>query len=417
MCIYFILIVLSCVEILSNNSTNYNLITKGIKNIIKSIDSNANIGIKLCSLKDNKVVYQQRAKKLFVPASNTKLFTSAAALYFMGPDYKFKTKLLTDGKIHNNNLSGNIYIKFSGDPSLKLRDIENLLAKLNKLKVKEIKGNIFLDISQFDRQPYANGCMIEDLNKSWNQPISALIIDKKSIKEALALSNGLNSFHLNTKNLFKKLLNKLNIKFKGNIVLKKAPPQVRELATHYSKKLQELIKLVLKESDNLYADCIFKKLGYHVYGTPGSWASGTKAVHKFLEKTTDIKPTEIYLNDGSGRSRYNLISPDSLIKLLKAIYDSSMYPIFLDALPACGKEGTLSKRMTSNANQVKAKTGTLNGVSALSGYINNTQKPYAFSIIINDFIPNKNRMGRDINGINYREQIEEAICALVINKS
>jgi len=121
---------------------------KLIENIkLLTKDLTYHTGIELYSLKKGKIIYQENSGKLFTPASNTKLFTSLAAIEYLGIDYQFQTLLLADRK-------GNIYLKGAGDTSLRLYDVEILIKKLANKKIKKIK-NFYIDREIFDCEPFS----------------------------------------------------------------------------------------------------------------------------------------------------------------------------------------------------------------------------------------------------------------------
>jgi D-alanyl-D-alanine carboxypeptidase (penicillin-binding protein 4) len=139
---------------------------------------------------------------------------------------------------------------------------------------------------------------------------------------------------------------------------------------------------MMKNSDNFYAEQIIKTIGAEVMGA-GSWSNGIKAVKQFL-CDIGIDATQLRMVDGSGLSRYNLLSPQLVVNLLKYMYSET----FLTSLPMAGVDGTLKNRMkgTPLEGNLKAKTGTMSGVSALSGYITTESGDViAFSIMINNY--------------------------------
>ena len=99
------------------------LLASAINKIVQSLDSNASVGIKVVSLKTNKCLYQKNQDHLFIPASNTKLITAAAALEILGPDFRFETQLVTDAQSTPLKI-GNLYIKGGGDPTLETAHLE-----------------------------------------------------------------------------------------------------------------------------------------------------------------------------------------------------------------------------------------------------------------------------------------------------
>ncbi|NWF49262.1 MAG: D-alanyl-D-alanine carboxypeptidase/D-alanyl-D-alanine-endopeptidase [Ignavibacteriaceae bacterium] len=169
----------------------------------------------------------------------------------------------------------------------------------------------------------------------------------------------------------------------------------------YERPFTSVIDNLNKESDNLSAEMTFYLLGERFFGKPSSSQKGIEAIKKFL-KLIRLNPENYVIADGSGVSRYNLITAECLIEILKYMYKKGgkTYETFLNSLPVAGVDGTLTNRMKNRftLGNVKAKTGTLQGVSCLSGYLKTkNQHDIAFSILIQNFIgsPQKARGFQD----------------------
>jgi serine-type D-Ala-D-Ala carboxypeptidase/endopeptidase (penicillin-binding protein 4) len=161
-----------------------------------------------------------------------------------------------------------------------------------------------------------------------------------------------------------------------------------------------------KVSDNLSAENALKVLGAVRVGLPGSSNKGISIVKRFLS-TLDIDTTKISLADGSGVSRYNLLTTEQLVTFLSHIYKlPRIFPVFFNSLPIAVVDGTLANRMTTYpaACNVRAKTGTLNGVSCLSGYVQTQDgEMLAFSMMMQNF---------NTSVTDYR-QMQDRICSLL----
>jgi len=404
----FLLILLNLPHLFASNS-NIALATS-LESIIKTVDPHVHIGAKFVSLKDNKTLFEKDPHHYFTPASNIKLLTAGAALYNLGPKFTFKTKLVYEGKLDKNKLTGTLYFKCEGDPSLKTADLEKLIDTLSKKKIKTIEGDIAVDTSEFDTRAYPKGYFLDEIGAAWNFPVSALVINNKCLEEALVPAYHLPDTHMLSKNFFKELLAQKNIKLTGSIIFKKAPASAKILATHKSKPLSTLLRRMLKRSDNLYADCIFKKLGAADGGIPGTWEKGEKALKNFLEKHIKIKPEEIIIKDGSGRSYLNKFSPDHFIKFLRTLYKSPFSKEFRESLAISGAKGSLKERMLECPGCIYAKTGTLSSVSSLSGYLKKDDDYYAFSILINGFVAAPGKVDCSSKGVKYKQDIEDTLC-------
>jgi len=253
------------------------------------------------------------------------------------------------------------------------------------------------------------------LGESWYSPVGGLIINHKAV--AIDPINTIEflpdktfkGIYFEIVPFLKRLLKKHGIRLLGKIAFKKAPKKVKVLGVHKSKKLITLIRKLMKDSDNLYADCIFKKLGTFQGGI-GSWKTGQEVLSTFLEKSLSISRNQIKIADGSGLSGCNLISPHQVIKLLIWASKQKYFSEFLQTFSIAGVDGTLAKRMTDLDQKVKAKTGTLGGVSALSGYFEADDDTIVFSILSNSYI------AKSFFAPPCKSEIEDGICRLLSGK-
>ena len=158
-----------------------------------------------------------------------------------------------------------------------------------------------------------------------------------------------------------------------------------EIATHYSKPLPSILKNLMVESDNLTAELLVKIIGYEYSQIEGNWQNGLHAMKVFLHDEVSLDTTSFSISDGSGVSRYNYSSANNFISLLSwAYHNPEIRNNLLNILSFTGEKGTLLDRALPNG--VYAKTGSLSGVSTLSGYILNPDKePIAFSILMNGY--------------------------------
>lgn len=156
------------------------------------------------------------------------------------------------------------------------------------------------------------------------------------------------------------------------------------LDEHNSPALKEIIKEMMKRSQNLYAETMTRILGLKEYKL-GSFKNGKKVVEKVLSGF-GIEPGTYQYMDGSGLSRYNYISPRELVKILTSMYKSPYWEVWRDAQPIAGVDGTLKNRMkgTKAEGNVRAKTGTISNVRGLSGYVTTADgEEIVFSFLVN----------------------------------
>jgi D-alanyl-D-alanine carboxypeptidase/D-alanyl-D-alanine-endopeptidase (penicillin-binding protein 4) len=187
--------------------------------------------------------------------------------------------------------------------------------------------------------------------------------------------------------VFEELLGRRGILVRGTIGAGKLPADARLLKLHESSPLSDVLPLLNKPSDNLIAEALLKTLGVET-GRSGSWQDGAAAVLSFLQKC-GVDASSAAVADGSGLSRLNCVSPRVLVKTLRYMADGPEGGLFADSLPIAGVDGTLAHRMSGTAAQgkVRAKTGYVTHVCALSGYLTaSSGARFAFSIILNNHL-------------------------------
>ncbi len=338
----------------------------------------ASISIKVVAVETGEVIYAKNAHKLHHPASTTKLFTAATALAKLGSNYQFQTTLYTDESTETQAI-GNIYFKGSADPVLQSNDIVKLCDALVQTGIKLIHGDIVVDETYFDNVREGPGWMWDDKPLR----ISALSIrnvepDAKTGSRAIACGH-----------LLKTILMQKGINIGGQVTTGKVPSDARSIVKHLSPPLADIIKLMNKPSDNWIAEMLFKAIGAEVKGEPGTWKKGRETVDEFLGEIMKELPAHRFV-DGSGLSRYNLLNAELLTKLLIYMYHNfELMPEYMASLPIAGVDGTLKNRMQGMYAEkvLRAKTGTLSGVSALSGYTKTADgEVFAFGILISHYV-------------------------------
>jgi D-alanyl-D-alanine carboxypeptidase/D-alanyl-D-alanine-endopeptidase (penicillin-binding protein 4) len=412
----------------------------------------ATCGVYIVSLNTGQILYEKNSSKLLLPASNMKLITAFAALKTLGPSYKFETHFYIDSV-------GNLYIKGYGDPTLSYKDLLLVGERLKAKGLKEVENvvvdDFFFDSLRlgpgwmWDEGPYPYTARIGALSLSgnvvevWVRPgdregnkvrvslipptkcidleINAITLPEDSVgeiivdrifdeKNVIIVEGGIpflsppKVFYRNieepalyTGSVFKEILEMEGICVKG-IVLRDSVPDFSELLyIHRSPPLSEIVMELNKVSSNFIAEQILKTLGAIVFGPPGTWEKGRKVILNFLQEMgLDSLSTRIV--DGSGLSRYNLLSAAHIVDILvKAAKDFTVFPEFTASLPIGGIDGTLSLRMqdTLLRGKVRAKTGTLWGVSSLSGYVESRNNDIiVFSILINNFLCSEDEVRR-----------------------
>lgn len=182
--------------------------------------------------------------------------------------------------------------------------------------------------------------------------------------------------------------------------------KLNPLFTQVSPPLKEIVKVVNKISQNLYAEQLMKTIGYEKLKF-GSFENGLNSSQNLL-KQMGIDPENIQIVDGSGLSRLNLFTPNQLNSLLRFMYRSRYFNEFYESLPVAGVDGTIANRMknTRAMNNVRAKTGYINAVRSLSGYVTTTDgEMLTFVMIANNFLV----------PLKLAENIQDLVCILLSN--
>lgn len=197
---------------------------------------------------------------------------------------------------------------------------------------------------------------------------------------------------------FKDQLTKIGIKVHGKVARMVTPATAVRLACHESRSLAEALIDFTKISNNVANDALVKAIAAQSGVKPATFSAGLKLINEFLTKEVGIEPGSLITADGAGGSRYNLITPEQMVKLLTyAANHFHMGPEFMAALPIAGEDGTLGSRLTSDhlRHNIRAKTGAMTGVTGLAGYLTGDDgKRYAFAIMINGFIGNTSKYTR-----------------------
>ena len=425
--------------------------------------SDAKVGIKIVSLKTGETVYERNSDDLLIPASNMKLITSAAALSRLKPNYKFKTTVAHDGTIDGNILNGNLYIKGYGDPKLVTEELLLVVREIRNSGIDEITGDIVADDSFFDSERTGKGWKLDDDNsRAYNARIGALSLNFNTItvyvdsgeshrerpkvitnpptrfvevinnavtnrrrtgttitvdrvedgggdkivvsgeittgKKRMQYYRNISNPPLYTATVLKEFFEREGVAVKGDIRLGIQPEDVYEIIDHESVPISIIVRDLNKISNNFIAEQILKTMGAEIKGTPGTTEKGLLVVEEYLNEI-GIQNGTYKIADGSGLSRFNLLTPSQIVKVLEAMYDDFRFQSeYISSLSVMGVDGSLKERMNGSESQemVRGKTGTLDGVSAISGYAASPPfkkgsggdlrgEIFAFSIIMNDF--------------------------------
>ncbi|MDG6896344.1 serine-type D-Ala-D-Ala carboxypeptidase [Volucribacter amazonae] len=422
----------------------------------KSLNSQLPVGTNLAfiakNISQNKMIDQYHADLFMLPASTQKVLTALTAKLFLPDSFRFNTSLLTQGKIKNGVLQGNLVVQFNGDPDLTSGQLYQLLAQLKQQGIEKIDGNLIIDTAIFASHDRAAGWIWNDLTMCFNAPPAAInldnncfyvnldanypvgevakfnvpasfpvqvfgqvrIVDNKEanyclldavvhdnnryqIKGCIRRQNkpfGL-SFAVQDPDsygvaIIQRQLKQLGITFTGQVQQAINPQQGQLFAQHQSASLSELIKKMMKKSDNQIADALFRTIAYHYYKRPATFQLGSLAMKQILQTKANIPLGNAVIADGSGLSRHNLISAQDMLRVLDYIITHEDQLQLLESFPTAGVDGTLRGRgsmlASPLAQNIKAKTGALKGVYNLAGFMTNARgETVAFVQFINGY--------------------------------
>jgi serine-type D-Ala-D-Ala carboxypeptidase/endopeptidase (penicillin-binding protein 4) len=327
-------------------------------------------------LTSGRPVFERNADTSLIPASNEKLTVTYAALVSLGVGYRFRTEVLSSGHQDGTIWYGNIYLKGFGDPTLTSHQLKRLAAQLKTAGIQRVDGRVVGDESWFDGQRTAPGWK-SSFFLFESPPLSALVVDHGVYENHLALQPALAAA-----GRFKQLLKARGIAA-GRATVGRAPAGASALAHVESAALPKVLQEMDRDSDNFTAELMLKQLGAEAGGA-GTTRAGAAVVVRDLQ-AADVPLAGVRIADGSGLSLDDRLTARALAAMLVAVWNNTaLRRVFWGALAVAGENGTLEDRMDRAPARgvVRAKTGTTNRASALSGYAGTR---YAFVIIQNGF--------------------------------
>jgi D-alanyl-D-alanine carboxypeptidase/D-alanyl-D-alanine-endopeptidase (penicillin-binding protein 4) len=333
-------------------------------------------GAFVANLSTGRAVYKRGASSSLRPASNQKLLVALTALDDLGPSARIPTRVLGLGEQQGNVWRGSLFLKGYGDPTLSGRDLVRLAGRVRDAGIRRITGAILGDETAFDRKRTAPGWK-PSFYKLECPPLSALIVDRGVVGEKTATYPALAAAKE-----FRAALRSAGIAVGGKARVGVAPGDAPILAGTRSGKLRKLVRRMNKQSDNYFAEMLLKYLGRAAGDPRGTTAGGAKAVRSELAER-GLPLAGLRVADGSGLSLKDRVTAVLLGALLRSAWrDPALREPFYASLPRAGIDGTLEDRMESGParDRVRAKTGTTNNSSALSGYVG---ARYVFAILQN----------------------------------
>lgn len=432
-------------------------LTRALQSVIDTtVLKTARVSVQVRSLDDGTVIYSRDGEELLNPASNVKLFTAAAALAKLGPEFRYDTEFFTDPdfKAGRAGVAKTLFVRGKGDPTLTTERLTGIVSDLIHAGLKEVSGDLVLDESYFDLERLPPGYDQEWGDKAYLAPTGALSLnwntvgvylrpgenvgeramaelepaseyftlesalvtgtktqrrytvsinpDKDKVRQKVEVK-GVVPVEKGTWSQWKKvdapalyfgytlksLLAHRGVKVKGRIHTGTVAAGSRMLTVSQSETLDVVLKKLSKHSSNFVAEQLIKTLGAELKGAPGTTEKGITAVEDFLASEVGLSRGSYVMKNGSGLNDTNRFSAAQTNRLLAYMVSKfSLMPEYLSALPIAGKDGTLKYRFEGSEAvwRLRAKTGTLENVSALSGYVQSTGgERFVFSIMVNDF--------------------------------
>jgi len=350
-----------------------------------------------------RVIFADHPDLPVAPASNMKLLTATALLDQLGPGYKFETTVLAKSPPVGGVVQGNLYLRGGGDPLLRLpsyaaefapgggvyTNFTKLVGLLQAAGVREVTGSVIGDATRYDQLEAVPSWPARYDQQGDAGPLSALGLDDGFAEAGPPVAEGA-APAVQTAGVLTDLLREAGIPVAGVPGQGKTPAGAKLLATLVSPPLGQQLGEILRESDNTAMELLTKELGLAQLGG-GSTAAGVRAVREDLAAAGF--PLAGFVNlDGSGLSYSDRVT---CTLLLAALQRAGPDGLLVRDLPVAGVSGTMASQLlgTVAAGRVHAKTGNLDGIIALSGWVfpaghgdkedPSLHQPLAFSVVLN----------------------------------
>lgn len=399
-----------------------------VRRVLSQAPAGARVALHVEDLTTGETRVDHRGERLMNPASNQKVLSAVAAVELLGPDYRFQTRVARHGDT--------LILIGEGDPTLQVDDLYALAARVAEVTDVETLQRIVVDDSAFDTARLAPGYDPDGPGVSYMAPSGALsmqfntvdihvtpgryggparvqtrpandhiVIDstartgrgrglritthERDGKTVVKVRGSIAGGHagvtkrrrivdpgLYTGSTFADLLARITDTAPLPVERGESPDGATPLARRASAPLPRALESGLKFSNNFVAEQSLRTLAWRATGRPGNWDDGVEVLHRYLDALGLDAPGTTFEN-GSGMTQTGRLSPRTLVALVRRAQD------LLPAMPIAGRDGTLRTRMGSVDGLVRAKTGTMGGVSALSGIAGQGENRIAFSILVN----------------------------------
>ena len=384
-------------SVLANDTTDRQLdgAVKGVTDNVRSVPEDLSC---FAASLDGRSIVADGADVPVMPASNMKVIIAAVALEVLGPDFTFVTR--ANGQVNGDTVEGDLFLVGGGDPLLANRGYAPVrtyptieyptalddLADQVAARVRRVTGGIVGDASHFDAEQFAPGWSV-DVQGSEAGPLSGLLLnDAHQLPDVIAV---VDDPALAATREFARLLRERGVEISGESTIGVLPGALADLGSVASVPLSQVVGEMLTNSDNNTAEMVLKQIGATKSGGPGSRQAGIDAVVATLA-SWGVSTAGLVIQDGSGLDRGNRLTCAAILAVLNHAGPSG--PLF-DGLPVSGADvGTLAEKQNSDvlagtgtAGRIHAKTGSLSGAKALSGFFDLADgRKVAFSMLIND---------------------------------
>jgi len=366
---------------------------------------NANWGVLIVNPRTGDTLYSKNAGKLFMPASNMKIITSAAALTLLGPDYTYRTTFLADGPVRDSLLDVNLLVIGRGDPTISdnMRCVattvmDALADSVRAHGIREVTGSLARVGDAFPDSIHGYGWEWDDLGEYYAAGVDELIFNEgmapttlrpppDTVRDSL-YSGPAKDPATGYLNAFNDALLRKRITVEAGVMdsILPTPFKMDTLFTFMSLPMRNIIPALMKPSQNQIAEILLKTIGLE-RGGMGTADSARKIIGQLM-LSWGVQPDGFVIRDGSGLSRHDLVSPEAIVRVLDRIQRDTAFAVFYDAMPIAGVDGTLKDRMkgTPAEGNVHAKTGSIASARSLSGYVTTADgERLIFSVLSNNW--------------------------------
>ena len=418
-----------------------------LRDIVHAAFGRLKVGLRVIEAHSGKVIFGRAPMTLMDPASNQKVLATTTALVRLGSAWTFRTEVYGAQPDDDGVVEGDLYLRGSGDPTLGARELDELANKLAARGVKRVTGGIIADprrigddgpVTFDDQRPQLTinrGLVVVRVHPSEPGEAPAVVLDPPPppgqsggssdfvvVNQARTLEGRqrklaieVNASHgtlrigvagkigsdspgvlyrrrlpdapLTTAIFFRAALASAGISVGERAMMGALGPSTELLVAHSSQPLSVMLRKINKDSDNYEAERLLEAVGAEVLGGPATTDKGVVVLRDVLSEF-GLDPRSYLPKNGSGLGHSNRISARAMTDLLRALYlDPRVGPELLQSLSVGGVDGTTRNRFRGLpvARHVRAKTGTLNGKSVLSGLVGDGDDVMAFSIMVQGF--------------------------------